>query len=184
MSKPGGRVVAEDIAKSVARLERKLNRIASYETPRAQAFATNRAITSIVSQVAKKVSTETNIAQREIKRKMYKKRSRANDLQAKITIYTRPISGIRARYSIKRRGYKIAGEDYPSAFFARGRNSQHHLWMREGRKRLGIDSIKIPIADAVFEHTQPTVDQVYKSVYYKNLKRELGRRLDGYKSNR
>lgn len=176
--------------KDVARLTKKLDRIAKIETARAHASAINKLSNQVKTAVSSLVSKETRIPVRTIKRRVYNKRATAANGVAKIYLYAKPIPGIDARASRTNKGWKVAGQFRPRSFLAKMPNqSRHHIFQRDGRgpvlrpngkRKEKFDMVRVNISDPVARIGMAVIEFKMRKDYPKLLKHELNARLQGY----
>ena len=174
----------DDLEKQIKSLEKKLTKIAQVDTDRAYSSAINKTANSIKSHVVKKVSGDVKITQKNIRRKIYVKRSTPKTGMAKLYFYGRAVNAINTNFSKTAKGYKIAGTFRPRTFFAKSPTANKHLiFQRRGAERLPVDVVKIPINEAVQKHAMPTIKERMNNYFYKTLKAEFNARLKGYVSS-
>lgn len=164
----------------IRRLEKKLNRISSKETPRAYAAAINKTAKMIQTEVAREVAKANRIRVKDVKRRVFIRKANIKKSNAKISVYAKPINAVSTNYKVTRRGYSVAGERVPRSFFAKGKSRRHQIFQRKGSARYPIDVVKIYINDDVQRLVMPIVERKMKTDFQRLLKHEFNARLRGY----
>lgn len=176
--------MAEDMAKQIRRLERKLQRYRTVEVARASSSAINRVTKMVRTEVVRKVSKGEKLPAKAVRRKTFIKRSTAKSQRATFTAYTTDVSvaGLMRPSTLKskagrgtsRKGVRAAGRTFPGAFINPGANGRLMVYQRKGKARHPIQVVKIsirePVRRAVPSISQRLMRTDYRRLYANDLK--------------
>ncbi|VUD48442.1 hypothetical protein TDB9533_01234 [Thalassocella blandensis] len=185
--------MTEPIERQIKRYQKKLNKIAGVETPRATASALNKTARSVIPKVVRYVSQETKVPQKFIRKKTFVSRATSRKQRAKIYGYAQAIPVVSllktkqllkgARRGTNKRGVRVAGRQYDGAFINVLRKSgRFQVLKRLGKGRYPLEVIKIPIEKEYERALEFFSRQKMRDDFPLLLKRDLQYRYRKYRA--
>ncbi len=180
----------------IARLQRKLRQIKSYEVPAAAARAINRVVPRVTRVVAQSVSRDTGVKISKVRSrflKRYGKKASPGTPVARISVGVRDVTlagqlskalvnqWLTATPSQRRHMRKVRWRKttYERAWIAPGVQGVPQVFQREeGASRYPMDAVRIPIRASVDKHmNSETISRIYLPEFRKEYARELSYRI-------
>lgn len=154
-----------------------LNKINQKIVPTATAQAINRVAARAISRSVKRVSAETNVPQRMIRKRARLRRASVSQevIQAKISVNRgnlpaialgAPRMQLSKRKGLRRGGgsvLKIGRFTFKDAFIQQLNNGRWHVMQRVGESRYPIKVVKIPLSQPLTEAYTEEVEKVCQS---------------------
>lgn len=166
-------------------------RLQRYESAKKKAAvsALNRMVQKSKTHTVRAVSKQLKIPSKILKGQVSTRRANANSVSAAVKSFLRPISAARlltptALQNYKgtgnnRRGVKVAGQQFNSAFINAGKASgRFHVLKRVGLERYPLERITIKIDSQFNEKQTPIVQEIMRNDFPAELRRQLNFRMN------
>ncbi|MET4696949.1 phage tail protein [Endozoicomonas lisbonensis] len=162
--------MARNIDTQVRAVNRRLKKTATIEQ-RGASRALNTIAGRVRTRVVKTVSSEANIRQKNVRKRVYVNKSKPQNLRVRIVAYHRdiPVVSLGAKTTRRRGGVKAEGRHYPDAFIADGSKGYgryvrgegyrptwlitEQVMQRESSGRYPLEVLRVSIKEPVERHT-------------------------------
>ena len=160
--------------------------------------ALNKTADRIKSRVVKAVSTEENIQQKHIRKRVYISKSNPKKMRARVTAYQGdiPVISLGAKELKRGKGVSAPKRRYPNAFIADGSKgygkyqgkgrygstklARGHVLVRTSKSRYPLEVVKVEIRDSVKKHSPQIARKQMNDEYPRIAKHEIDYRLKKY----
>jgi hypothetical protein len=176
----------------MVKMARMLKSMGTIEAPAALSSALNRVAAEVRTEVTRKVSSETKIQPKVIRKRFYIRRSSVRSLRATFVAYRSDIPAISMGVALTKtrrhkgrvvrgRGVKVGNRTYPGAFINRvSSNNTFQVLRRKSDSRYPIEVVKERVRPVIDRYVGITVSVKMRHRLPVILKRELQYRMSKY----